>query len=762
MEGRPPGRPWMRRFLKRIGLCLGAAILLMTGGWFCLRFVPLPGALFAPPVASVEFFDRTGLPLREQLADEKRFSRPFVFDDIPPSLIDATLAAEDKRFWSHHGVDVLAVLRSAGACLRHGRVVCGGSTITQQLVKISNPRPRTLRAKCVEALQALRLEQVWDKHRILTEYLNRAPYGNLRVGCAAAARYYFGKPLADLSLAECAFLAGLPQSPSRLNPHRHFDRAAKRGKWILQRMKEDRLIDDARFLRAKREPLRLCPPGRLFEAPHAVDLILAQQMEDPDSLSDRRCHTTLDLELNRVVEQTLRVHMERLSASHAQNAAAVILDNRSGDVLALVGSENYFAPGTGQVNGAWAPRSAGSTLKPFTYAMAFERGANPATIVADVACEFMTPTGVFRPVNYNHHFYGPVRYRLALANSLNVSAVKILQTIGGPAFLHERLRQCGLTTLDKPAEHYGLGLTIGNAEVRLLELVNAYACLARLGVWRPCRLTPCSFASSRASRRLFDETACYLIADILTDNDARTLAFGAHSALRFDYPVACKTGTSSDFRDNWAVGFTPEFTVGVWVGNFDGSPMERVSGVTGAAPILNVLFEHLRARHSLTWYVQPADVVQSRIDPVIGKQVGKGGGLEKFSQSHLPPFVSPDDFDASGRIRLGTEYRNWLASGDNWLSGGVIAVNNGREKLRIVSPLPGSVFYLDPDLPSGGCILRLKCEPVAGVQWRSDTLRIESFRGETRAQLKEGIHHLRAVLPGKTGVCETWIEVRQM
>ena len=344
-----------------------------------------------------------------------------------------------------------------------------------------------------------------------------------------------------------------------------------------------------------------------------------------------------------------------------------MLDNKSGDVLALVGSENYFAPEAGQVNGAWAPRSPGSTIKPFTYLLAFERGATPASIVADVPTEFATATGLFAPVNYDRHCYGPMRYRLALANSLNISAVEVLASIGGPEPLKQLLQECGLSTLDRPAECYGLGLTIGNAETRLLELANAYATLARLGEYKPYRLVLDSAGGQRpafsrsqfaSARQVANPGAAYLIADILSDNAARALAFGVETPLRFDFPVACKTGTSSDFRDNWAFGYTPDFTVGVWVGNFDGSAMRHISGVTGAAPLLHDVVEHLHERYGATWYSVPAKVVEYWIHPVTGKRLDPADTQripeavrEKFLAANPPPLASPADYDTTGSTR---------------------------------------------------------------------------------------------------------------
>jgi penicillin-binding protein 1C len=489
--------------------------------------------------------------------------------------------------------------------------------------------------------------------------------------------------------------------------------------------------------------------------------------------------TTLDIALNHYAETTLRQHLSRLHAHHVSDGAIVVLDNRSGDVLALVGSENYFAPTAGQVNGAWAPRSPGSTFKPFTYLLALERGATPATVVADVPTEFATATGVFAPVNYDRHCYGPMRYRLALANSLNISAVKVLASLGGPEPLQQLLQRCGLSTLGRSAEHYGLGLTIGDAEVRLLELANAYACLARLGEYKPYRLLLDSqggwgsaIPGSRAltARRVADPAAAYLIADILSDNDARTLAFGPESALRFAFPVACKTGTSSDYRDNWAFGYSPEFTVGIWVGNFDGSPMKHISGVTGAAPLLHDLVEHLHQQYGTTWYSIPTNVVECWVHPVTGRRLSQPATRqsqdairEKFLASNLPPLKSPSDYETTGinrqpAVRLGKEYREWLASGDNWL-GDRAALTSVRDSLRILFPVTGTILYLDPDLPQQGRRIRLRADGPDDLQWHSDSLQITQEGNRQIALLTQGRHQLTVRDPLTGTKANTWLDV---
>ncbi len=739
-----------------------AVLALLASAWVGLKFVPMPAALLHPRAQSLEFTDRHGATLREARVEE-RFAREVPLAEVPANLVRAMLAAEDKRFFEHRGVDVLALGRAVAGNVRHTRVTSGASTITQQLVKLAEPRPRTWRTKVIEAAQALRLEQVWTKEQILAAYLNRLDFGNLNIGCAAAANFYFGKPLDDLSDAEAAFIAGLPKNPTRLNPHIAFSAAKRRQETVLRRMRDDGWLTAAQSERATHEALRLLPPRRIFRAPHFVDLALR---ELPPGAGPEIA-TTLDLDLNRFAEDAVRERLAKLRAQNVREASVVVLDNRSGEVLALVGSENYFAPGTGQVNGATARRSAGSTFKPFTYLLALERGATPASVVADVPALFATTTGLYRPENYTKRCAGPVRYRLALANSLNIPAVKVLASIGGAAPLQERLRGWGMTTLEKPAETYGLGLTIGNAETRLIELTNAYATLARLGEWKAWRVVRGENAqrSTLNVQRSTTETknAAWLIADMLSDNAARTASFGMHSALRFDFPVACKTGTSTDFRDNWAMGFTPEFTVGVWVGNFDGSPMREVSGVTGAAPIMHAVFERLHARFGTSWYARPAEIVEREVHPLTGKvlaQTRPDAVREKFVRDRLPPLESPEDYDASGRAKLGVEYLTWSESAENTLAGRV-SVAADASALRMVSPLPGTTFLVDPDLPSSRRV-PLQAVGSARLMWASDSLEVSVRDGRSFALAREGEHRL-TVRDAATGrSAETWIRVKSL
>lgn len=720
-------------------------------------------------------------------AADGRIGRELAEADIPRTVIDTTLAAEDARFFRHRGVDVLATARAAGQWLQHRRIISGASTITQQLIKLAAPRPRTLRTKIIEAAQAWRLEDEWDKPAILRTYLAHIDYGNGCAGLAEAARHYFGKRPADLDLAESAFLAGLPQAPSRLNPRRRFARAKARQEWILRRCRQLGWITAEAHERAVAETICLAPAAREFAAPHFVDQLLASQLPSPQapgevaqraSLNQSRIldhrnlafhsgevalRTSLDLTLQRRCEEIVKKHLDGLSAAHVRDGAMVVIENRTGQLLALVGSADWFEPERGQVNGAIARRSPGSALKPFTYLLAFTDGATAADIVADVPAEFATPTGVFQPLNYDRRFRGPVSLREALANSLNVPAVRVLARHGGPERLKTLLQSLGLSTLDRAADEYGLGLTLGTSEVRLLELANAYATLARLGEWLPISMTT---SPPPARRRLADPEACWLVADILSDSAARSVAFGLETPLRFDFRVACKTGTSSGFRDNWALGFTPEFTVGVWVGNFDGSPMGGVSGVVGAAPILHDVFVELHSRFGTGWFPPPTGLQTAFVNSLTGHRVadGAGGRREVFVGNHLPPMASSADTDEHGRVQLPPEYGGWATTAENRLGNRVVVVdgqaNAPSTALRILTPLPGTVLFLDGDLPETA--QRLTLRATARCVWQCASLKFEDRNGQTEAHLAPGRHRLRAVDPKSTRSAETWIEVRRL
>ena len=761
---------WSRLGRLALVTALGYAILL----YLVPLFFPLPEGLENAPPRGQLFLDREGKPIRRLLDGDLRADEPATFSEFPSSLIHATIAAEDSRFFSHNGIDYLGLLRATRDALLHRKFTSGASTITQQTIKLySSPRRREIRTKLIEVFSARRLEIFEDKETILTAYLNHLPYGNQFTGVRAAARGYFGKPLADLSIAESALLAGLPNKPSRLNPWNNLEGAKKRQLWILGRMKEEQFITGTEFAAALIEQLKFLPgPAQVFHAPHFTELARSQAAEAiaRATESGKPVQTTLDLTLQQSVESTVSAELSRLAHQTGEandlQSAVVVIENRSGDILALSGSRSYFGSSAGQINGAWQPRSAGSTLKPFTYLLALERGTTAATVLADTPIEYVTSTGVYQPVNFDRRFQGPVSVRHALANSLNVPAVKLLDEIGGPTLLHRCLAESlHCTSLAPEATEYGLGLTLGNAEVRLLELTNAYATLARLGVFRPYRFlldpnrveSPVQQGLIAGETRVFDPDCAWLIADILSDGQARAAAFGLNSPLSFPFRVAAKTGTSTDFRDSWTVGFTPEFTVGVWVGRFNNRPLNRVSGSMGAAPIFHQIMMRLHRGREDTWYDKPSNIKELTVDRLSGKQIPEGISLspsrvnqEWFVGNRTPPLAPAADYDGSSRTRLSLTYSNWWRSDANQLQHDAFLEIPTSAKtqvnFRIVSPLEGTVAFLDPDLPQNGARFPLK---IAGsgqeeIEWSSLSLSVERKGALSWLLLEPGEHKVVA------------------
>jgi penicillin-binding protein 1C len=754
-----PRRPLRRKRVLLPGAALAAALF----GWFLLpRCFPLPAALTGNPSASPVLLDRHGQPLHHLVLPDFTRSAPVALGEVPADLVACTIAAEDKRFRSHGGVDLLATARAAKDALLHRRAVSGASTITQQLVKLSSPpAPRNLRTKLREALLARHLEMEWSKNQILTAYLNRLPYGNHRSGPAEAARFYFQKPLADLSLGESALLAGLPQAPSRLDPLKHPARALARRGIVLDRLARN--YDASRISAARAEPLNLRP---------LPDKPVAPWLPGSFEASIATTRLTLDAALQRDLETIVREELDKLAASNLKHAAVVVLDNETRGILALVSSGDWRDPNGGQINGALVPRSPGSALKPFTWLLAFEKGGlHPGSIVADIPTRFRTKEGLDAPENYDRTFRGPVSVREALACSLNVPAMRALNDLGGPRPLHQLLLDLGLDTLGPDPAPYGLGLTLGNAPVRLLDLTNAYATLAEGGVHRKARLwmadggpvlrspgeegwqmadgnakgnaAPTSSISGPPSA-ICHLSSAYLIAGILADPVARAPSFGRNGPLELPFRCAAKTGTSSDFRDNWCLGFTGKFTVGVWAGNFDNSPMKGLSGVAGAGPVFHRAMLRLHRDAEPEWLERPAGIVEVALDPLTGKKMDRST-ICLLPADRLPLASSPSDRDAAGRVLLDSSYSEWFASEHNRRRS-EFALATGRPAalpLRILAPRDGTTYVLDPELPNGG-VLHLATNLPGQAEWSSETLDVTPGGVEAIARLKPGSHVLTA------------------
>lgn len=741
---------------RRLRFAAVTVAVLAVAGWIVgPHLVALPRGLLENPTFSPILEDRRGEPiLRLSLPDGVK-ATPVDAAHLPQDLIDCTMAAEDKRFRDHGGVDYLATARAAKDFVFKQRVVSGASTITQQLIKISSPpEKRGLLRKCYEALAARKLEGAWDKQRILTAYLNRLDYGNQRIGAAEAARFYFQKPLADLSLAECALMAGLPQAPSRLNPLKHPGRALARRNVVLKRLQSMGAGEDGRIRRALAEPLSLRPLRDSIPAPW---LLAVTPPEDALAPGRDRIRTTIDLNLQKDVESIVREETAKLKSANLRHAAVVVIQNSTGEILALVSSSDWADPRGGQINGALSPRSPGSALKPFTYLLAIENNHRlPCSIIADIPSAYRTPQGVDLPENYDRAYRGPVLLRDALACSLNIPAMRELNALGGPAPLHRLLVRLGLTTLGEDPDAHGLGLTIGNAPVRLLELANAYATLARSGRHLPAVLFP-SASPPAPVDSLVSGTSFNLIADILSDPAARSAAFSRGGPLDLPFRCAVKTGTSSDFRDNWCLGFTPEFTVGVWAGNFENQPMKGLSGVAGAAPIFHRSMVRAHRDVAATWFQRPEGLADITVDARNGKRISNPENAS-FARKDLapvnrmPPEATDADYTADGKALLDPTYAAWFESGHN-LRRSELALDPSPkhiEPLRVITPVDGITLLLDPEIPSGSGKLRPVTNLPGTARWSSPTLRIEDASPEPVVHLIPGTHTLTATDP-RTG-----------
>jgi penicillin-binding protein 1C len=710
-------------------------------GW--LRCGPLPaGLLDGVDTPSTVVVDRRGRVLFEALSASGSRIEPLSASALPALLVQATIAAEDRRFYSHVGVDPVALLRALRQNLAERQIVEGGSTISQQAAKLllqrrEGIRPRGLRAKLREMAIALRLEHRFSKGEILALYLNLASYGNQATGAGRASRIYFGVDPSMLTPAQAAFLAALPQRPAAFNPWRNLASAQRRQQTVLRRMAAAGMLSDERLREARAEQIALRPRHVAFNAPHFVEMVRSSA-----GGTAARVETTLDLDLQRDVERIVEQARPSLAAHGAANAAVVVLDNATGEWLAWEGSGNYGdAEAGGSINGPLVPRQPGSALKPFTYALAFEQGHGPASVLPDLVTHFPTaePGVLYSPRNYDGRYHGPMLARRALAGSQNVPAVALASEVGVSALLRF-LSRSGLSTFDRAPAYYGLGLTLGNAEVRLDELAAAYSAFARGGVWKQPHFVREDVPADE--RQLVSPETAFLITDILSDSRARQEAFGRGSDLDFPFAVAAKTGTSQAYHDNWTIGYTREVTVGVWVGNFDRTPLRNSSGVTGAGPIFHaVMLAATRGRESATAHAilpVPQGLERTIICTVSGRRANescpsrapewslKGADPEPCSWHHVS--------DGQLLTIYPAEYRAWAsaaalpATADTGAAPSApapsapAAPSVRSAKLRIANPPAGAIYSIDPTLRREFQALPLRAvtERPTSVTWLVD------------------------------------------
>jgi len=542
------------------------------------RIFPFPAERLSPAPSTV-VLDNRDAPIRYFLAPDQSWRFPVSLDETAKVFLDSVIASEDRHFFSHPGVNPFSILQAAATNLSSWRVVRGGSTITMQVARLAEPRPRTVGSKLIECFRALQLEAGYSKREILAFYINMAPYGGNIVGVGAASLFYFGKPPSMLSLSEAALLTAIPRSPNRLSPVRHPEAAARGRAKVLAAMADCGAVtpEQAEDASGDALPARLTLPPLI--APHFAQMALAREGRVA------RIRTGLDSRVHELARQAMRARLVELRAQGVENAAVVVIDVATRQVLSLAGSADFFDLSRhGRVNAALARRSPGSALKPFLYAEAFQQGlAAPETLLLDIPVTF----GGYDPRNYDGTYRGRVEASEALIHSLNAPAVRLLSSVGQDRFL-DLLRRGGLG-LDKPAAHYGLSLILGGGEVTLLDLTNLYATLARGGMHGPP-----SFEPDQISRetRLFSPEACALTAGILSRLERPDLPGGIERTKGVP-AVAWKTGTSFGHRDAWAVGFSARYAVGVWTGNVQGRAVKGISGARQAAPLLFDVFRAL-------------------------------------------------------------------------------------------------------------------------------------------------------------------------
>ncbi|MBI2310161.1 transglycosylase domain-containing protein [Candidatus Collierbacteria bacterium] len=618
------------------------------------------------PKLSTHILDRNEQELYKIYKDENRSL--IKIDELPSYLIDATVSIEDKEFWNHAGFSPTGIIRaiyhnwfiSLALSPRPSTLATqGGSTITQQLIKNTLLTPeKTIRRKVRELILSVWVERVFSKKEILEMYLNEVSFGGTAYGIQEASQQYFGKNAVSLSLAEAALLAGLPAAPTAYSPFGiNQGKAKERQADVLRRMAEDKNISAESAEEALREELKFSQNSTNIKAPHFVmyvrDWLASKFGEDMVNNGGLKVITTLDLDLQEFVQKTVTDEVASLKKLKVTNGAALVTDPKSGEILSLVGSQNYFDfQHDGQVNVVFRPRQPGSSIKPIMYAAAFQKGFTPASVILDAPISFSTPgSKPYSPVNYDGKFHGPIPIRTALASSYNVPAVKVLSTIGVNIMIDQG-EAMGINTWGD-RKRFGLSLTLGGGEITMADMAEAYGTIANYGVYVP--LNPILKVENSQGKVLFQKTpnsqnvgtsdsqtvgnsdsqifpsipnrampagVAFQLIDILSDPIARAPAFGTRSVLNIPgHQVAVKTGTTNNLRDNWTFGFTTDFVVSAWVGNNDNSPMSYIaSGITGASPIWSRITQGiLSQRKTPHVFPQPQDLVTIKICALTGQ-----------------------------------------------------------------------------------------------------------------------------------------------
>jgi penicillin-binding protein 1C len=818
--------------MSRKNIFIFAALLIMGGAMIVvgvktrMDMKPLPPSLSSVTgvVKKPRLLDRHGTPLTTTYTNTWNTHDQKALYEIPTFLKQAFLFSEDRRFYEHGGVDWLARFHALGQNIKAGRAIRGASTITEQVVRLIHPRPRKLWSRWIEGFEAGRLEKTNTKLDILWFYLNQVPYASRRRGIAQAARFYFDRDVESLNIKESMALAVLVRAPDYYDLHRHPGRINAPLAALAMKMKKQGHLTTPEHQAITAQPFELKRPALSVKAPHFARFVLNHPYPFND-VHPEKIHTTLDGSLQQRVQTLLNTALASHRDKNIHNGAALVVDHGSGEILAwAVGAdkgknrpEHLFSrprsdkndphAATAQypdrhetkthgqaINAVTALRQPGSAMKPFVYALALEKGWTAATMIQDSPLAERVGTGMHAYHNYSGQHYGAVTLRNALGNSLNIPAVRTIQFVGVKAYL-TRLRKLGFTTLNQHPDFYGDGLALGNGEVSLYELVQAYTVLANQGRLIP--LGTISGSPMQHTRQIFSREVTSLMGHMLSDAGARTLEFGGGGLLNFPVQTAVKTGTSSDYRDAWAMGYNCNFTVGVWMGNLDGIPTRGMTGSRGPAFVLRSIFARLnQMRDTRPLYMSPRLVRQEiSIQPInmpahlsipgsadtppvmapgpVLEALSKDdfvqepivAGTRKIMYKGRPSPLHKDFFPESSCNRPvrtewfipGTEPPQAMttAMGGSMMSEESIQAHP--EKFGFIQPLNGMYLAMDPRIPDDHEVMACK---VAGVTpgdrltWYLDGRPLKVTGSQFNWQIHPGSHVLEvaATQPERPGV----------
>lgn len=751
----------MKNIIKKIALTI-IYILLLTSFILGLIFIPKVYKLYKfskeyinKPFSKEELqknesrvlkiYDRNNILLANLFPEYGGFYKEVKYSDLPKNLIEAVISAEDKNFFIHKGIDYKAILRAFISNLLNRKIVSGGSTITQQLSKSIINRERNYINKFYEALDSIRLEKNMTKEEILTEYLNRIFFGNNCYGIGAAAELYFKKEVKDLNINESVILASIIKSGTKFNPYKYEERLHLRKIYVLYQMKNNNYIKEEEYNNYINENTTIYTnrEKNILKAPHFV-MYIKDSIGKLKYSNITEVKTTLDYKMQKEASLVISNASQSLHSFNVRNISCVILNAKTGEVLSMIGSMDYFDKETdGSVNGAIALRQPGSALKPFLYAYLFDKGESPASVIGDIKTYINSPGGDYIPENFDRKYRGPVTIRDALANSLNIPAVRWLSKYSLKDFQNILLKS-GLRSIDKNPDYYGYSLVLGSAEVRLIDLASAYTIFPNSGIF----INHYSAVSlkkengeifyfpkkSYTHKRVISEESAYLINKILSDRNARMGSFRSYRGLVYPFSIAIKTGTSKGSRDAWAIGYTKDYIVGLWLGDFKGSEMINITGGNGAVPILYDLFSMLNKSQKETKWHKPKDIIEREICLISGKLKGefcKETRLEEFSISNVVKdecdvhnlyikINSDGSFDKKVFLNLPSEYNDWIKErqiekpnsewikAENTYAYNVNQINNFNsinnqnkinERISITSPTDNSIYKIDSTLP---------------------------------------------------------------